>query len=114
MPKRDKNSDRPAVLLRRGVVPPVLLLGALLAGSAEAVPERLTGSGPVRGATLDGVMAFKGIPYAAPPVGPLRWRPPQPVVPWQAARDATRSDPACPQPPCRGWARCRSPRTASP
>ena len=41
---------------------------------------------------------FLGIPFAAPPVGPLRWRPPQPVAPWTAPRDATRFGPACMQP----------------
>jgi para-nitrobenzyl esterase len=44
-----------------------------------------------------GIVAFKGIPFAAPPVGPLRWRPPQPAAPWSASRDATAYGPACPQ-----------------
>lgn len=44
-----------------------------------------------------GVREYRGIPYAAPPVGDLRWRPPQPVVPWQGVRAADRFSPACMQ-----------------
>jgi para-nitrobenzyl esterase len=44
-------------------------------------------------------MAFKGIPYAAPPVGALRWKPPQPVSPWRDTRRAADFGAACPQPP---------------
>jgi para-nitrobenzyl esterase len=55
-------------------------------------------SGQIAGEPLDGDMvAFRGIPYAAPPVGPLRWRPPQPVEPWDGVRDATEFGPACMQ-----------------
>lgn len=46
-------------------------------------------TGRVRGATSNGLEVFKGIPYAAPPVGPLRWRPPQAVRPWADVRSAT-------------------------
>ncbi len=46
-------------------------------------------SGKVKGDTKDGVTFFKGIPFAAPPVGPLRWREPQPVAKWSGVRDAT-------------------------
>jgi para-nitrobenzyl esterase len=46
-----------------------------------------------------GVIAWKGIPYAVPPVGPLRWRPPQPVVPWQGVRSAVSFGPDFPQAP---------------
>lgn len=78
---------------------PVLLLAALSAGAAEADPQRMTRSGPVLGTTQDGIVVFKGIPYAAPPVGPLRWQPPQTVAKWQAPRNATQFGPACPQSP---------------
>lgn len=53
--------------------------------------------GMVQGvATLD-KRHFAGIPYAAPPVGPLRWQPPQPAVPWTGVRDATKIGPHCVQ-----------------
>lgn len=45
------------------------------------------------------VEAFLGVPFAQPPVGPLRWRPPQPATPWQGVRVCDRYGPACPQPP---------------
>ena len=45
------------------------------------------------------VWVYRGIRYAAPPVGDLRWRPPQPVTPWDGARDATVAAPACMQNP---------------
>lgn len=64
-----------------------------------------TAEGPVRGARTapDGdVVAFRGIPYAAPPVGALRWRPPQPVRAWTDARDATRHGHDCMQLPLPG------------
>ncbi len=49
--------------------------------------------------TSMGPYAFKGIPYAAPPTGPLRWHDPQPPAAWQGVRDATNYGPACIQPP---------------
>jgi len=63
-------------------------------------PIVATQSGTVSGELLPGhprVAAFKGIPYAAPPVGPLRWRPPQPVVPWAGVRKANAFSPSCMQ-----------------
>ncbi|NOT27647.1 MAG: carboxylesterase family protein [Acidobacteria bacterium] len=54
-----------------------------------------TQSGPVRGSGTD-IRAFKGIPYAAPPTGDRRWRPPAAAEPWTEVRDATRFGPRCP------------------
>lgn len=57
-----------------------------------------TDTGAVQGTRdASGVHAFKGMPYAAPPTGDNRWRPPAPAQPWQGVRDATRFGPACPQ-----------------
>lgn len=46
-------------------------------------------------ADASGIVSFKGIPFAAPPVGNLRWREPQPVQGWSATRDATQFGPSC-------------------
>jgi para-nitrobenzyl esterase len=55
--------------------------------------------GALRGVDGEGYVKFLGIPYAAAPVGDLRWRAPQPVEPWSGARDASRFGPSCIQPP---------------
>lgn len=47
-----------------------------------------TADGPVRGFVVNGVSEFLGIPYAAPPIGDLRWRPPQEVTPWTKALES--------------------------
>lgn len=58
-----------------------------------------TRQGLVGGERLrDGVLRFRGIPYAKAPVGALRWQPPQPADSWQGVRPATSFGPACPQP----------------
>ncbi|HZZ88416.1 MAG TPA: carboxylesterase family protein [Caulobacteraceae bacterium] len=70
---------------------------AAQADTLAAGPRVKIDSGWVVGAPLGPAVAFKAIPYAAPPVGPLRWRPPQPPAPWKADRQAVADGPACPQ-----------------
>lgn len=76
----------------------VALLLATIASPALADPVA-TDRGPVEGVTLDtGVRAWLGIPFAAPPVGDLRWKPPRPVARWSGVYPATRFAPSCMQP----------------
>ena len=70
-----------------------------MASGSGAGPVVPTGDGPVRGVTAGSIDEFLGIPYAAPPTGNLRWRPPQPPAEWQGVRDTTQFGPSCPQPP---------------
>ena len=65
---------------------------------ADNPPTVKFADGTVRGVQEDGIFVFRGIPYAAPPVGKLRWQLPQPVTAWQGVRSASSSGPACPQP----------------
>jgi para-nitrobenzyl esterase len=62
-------------------------------------PEVETAGGAVRGSVRDGVHAFLGIPYAAPPFGPRRFAAPQPVQPWDGVRECTSYGPTVPKPP---------------
>ncbi|WP_404337938.1 carboxylesterase/lipase family protein [Sphingomonas sp. MMS12-HWE2-04] len=78
-----------------------VFLAALLAltGTPAAAQAVHTAQGDVSGITLNsGVEAWLGIPFAAPPVGDLRWRPPQPAAPWQGVHPATQFAPSCMQP----------------
>ena len=78
----------------------VLGIVCLTASTATAQVDVKTPLGAVKGTTVaDGaVRVFSGIPYAAPPVGDLRWRAPQPVKPWTGVLDATVPGPGCMQP----------------
>ncbi len=72
-----------------------LLAFVAAAALAGAVAQIDTGS--LQGATVEGVTAFKGIPYAAAPVGDLRWRAPKPAAVWTGTRDASKISPDCVQ-----------------
>jgi para-nitrobenzyl esterase len=63
---------------------------------AQVVTAMVTG-GKVQGAAADGVVSFKGVPFAAAPTGENRWRAPQPVVPWAGTKNANAFAPACVQ-----------------
>ena len=55
-------------------------------------------SGPISGVNHGECASYLGIPYASPPLGELRWKPPQPAVPWVGVRECKGYGPACPQP----------------
>jgi para-nitrobenzyl esterase len=90
----NKEVDMPRRLVATAAL---LLLAAPV--SAHAGPPLRVEAGQIVDATPDasGVRVFKGIPFAAPPVGDLRWKPPQPVPPWDGVRAASDWGPRCVQ-----------------
>lgn len=72
-------------------------LVALLAAASVVAPTAKIDTGALSGTTADGVTAFKGVPYAAAPVGDLRWRAPKPAAKWSGIRDASKLGPDCVQ-----------------
>ncbi|MEQ7918569.1 carboxylesterase family protein [Xanthomonas sp. WHRI 1810A] len=77
----------------------VVLMTALASQVAQAAVAVQTEAGAVAGVVNKGVEAFKGIPFAAAPVGPLRWRAPQPATPWTGVKTADRYGSDCMQKP---------------
>ena len=78
----------------------VFAVATLDTASARAGgPTVTTTDGAVRGFASPGGYTFRGLPYASPPVGNLRWRPPQPPAPWRGVHRASRYAPSCPQKP---------------
>jgi para-nitrobenzyl esterase len=89
---------------RRSLLVLSIVVGALAGAPTTAAwahsrhgPLAFTQDGIVQGFSVGGVDKFLGIPYAAPPVSSLRWRPPQSPAHWQGVRSATTLPPTCPQ-----------------
>ena len=83
-------------IVRAAGVLAVLLFSLPL--QAQIAVTHVTG-GQVQGVVADGIASFKGIPFAAPPLGANRWRSPQPVQPWSGVKQADTFAPACLQKP---------------
>ncbi|MCX6696123.1 MAG: carboxylesterase family protein [Methanoregula sp.] len=79
----------------------VLIGFSFLAGCTQKEPQSSvvkTDAGYLSGINQDGIRVYRGIPYAAPPTGDLRWKPPAPVQPWNGTREAKVFSLVCPQP----------------
>ena len=97
---------------------PAALVGVMLITAFQApaihaqMPEPIDAvtvdvtAGSLQGSRENGVLVFRGVPYASPPTGEYRWRPPQPVKPWSGVRSATAHDPRFP-----GAVQMHAPRT---
>ena len=77
----------------------IVMAGAAGAQAPASRPVVVTDLGAVRGSISEGVASWKGLPFAAPPVGPLRWRAPQPAAAWKGVREATAYSSDCMQLP---------------
>jgi len=86
-----------------------LTLLVVCSAATRAADQVKTANGVVEGTTeANGVRAFKGIPFAAPPVGDLRWQEPQPVQNWEGVKQTTQFGPRCMQRPIFGDMNFRS------
>ncbi|HVS13456.1 MAG TPA: carboxylesterase family protein [Thermoanaerobaculia bacterium] len=110
----------PTSILRRLAPAAILILATAASWSQTACAPRAQATGPTDepvaitggavAGTLDaGVAVYRGIPYAAPPVGELRWKAPQPVGAWDGVKTANEYGPACMQPPYPEGSFYRSP-----
>lgn len=108
----NQNLDRHAVFNAAsfgGLVPRLGIIALLIAGTAAAAlgadrPQIVVSidGGKIAGTVSEDMHIFRGIPYAAPPTGSLRWRAPEPINPWQGIRDASRFGADCMQEPFPG------------
>jgi para-nitrobenzyl esterase len=94
---RESYAQKINVVLGAGLLALLFCFPAIVIAQTRAVR---TASGEVSGKTLsDGVEVFEGIPFAAPPVGILRWQPPHPPAPWKGVRKADAFGAPCMQAP---------------
>jgi para-nitrobenzyl esterase len=88
--------------LRLAIAAALLAAATPLAAEDGAAPTVEVAGGEVAGAKAGSDLVFRGIPYAAPPLGNLRWRPPAPLTEWDGVRDVSQPAPACLQ-KSEGW-----------
>ncbi len=85
--------------MTRRIAAAAAALWLLWAGGATAATVQVQGGAILGTVSADGAVSqYLGVPFAAPPVAGLRWRPPQPVAPWQGVLETTHAAAACPQP----------------
>src|SRR5436305_12477195 len=84
---------------RAGILIGAALTGLAVTGAGDAAqpPVVKVDSGQLQGVIDDGVVSYKSVPFAAPRIGELRWRPPQPVAPWNGVRQAAEFGSDCMQ-----------------
>jgi para-nitrobenzyl esterase len=108
MTEKHSNSVRMASRVTKLLLCSLAGLAAIGVGAVPQAPPLVrVDSGQLQGVVDDGVVSYKGIPFAAPPVGELRWRPPQQVAPWTGVRQAAEFGSDCMQgrfgtPPAQG------------
>jgi para-nitrobenzyl esterase len=94
--------SKPHKLFQLALIPCVLLANQVSADVTSENPATvMTAQGAVAGTLVDGLMQFRGIPYALPPAGSRRWKAPEPPVKWHGLFDASAFGPSCVQPPLR-------------
>src|SRR5262245_37057028 len=99
-PAKEENPVRALVVKTTSILCGLLFAAtgcARVTAGDKTGPVVNTAEGPVTGLVRNGVYEFRGIPYAAPPVGKGRWMPPQPVAKWKEPRDATHFGNICAQ-----------------
>jgi para-nitrobenzyl esterase len=89
--------------MARRILCSIVLALALAAGALAAEPRAKTSNGTLEGTTEpSGIYAYRGIPFAEPPIDDLRWQPPQPIHNWTGVRNAKQFGPRCVQAPVFG------------